>query len=120
MAKPFTTGCRVCGRDDDRLRRGLCQAHYRRFMLKRKSFATEALQQQFERDCIAQGWLEEKQQGRRSKEADPFDAIAASMVAEMAADFDAAVARDKQEQAAEELRRKTKQPPKPRGRRKAE
>lgn len=116
MAKPFTTGCRVCGRDDERLRRGLCQAHYRRFMLKRKSFPEE-LRQKFEDDCIAQGWLEEKQQGRRSREEDPFDAIAASMVAEMTADFDAAVERDKREQAAEETRRQMQQPAKPKGRR---
>lgn len=117
--KPFDDGCRVCGRTDERLIRGLCQMHYRRFASRQKEIAAaggEEAGKAFEEQCLADGWILPKSKGGRPKDEDPFDVIAARMVAEMAADIDAAVARDEREQAAEKLRNANK-PVNPRGRR---
>lgn len=80
--------------------RGLCDIHYRRFNAKQKKIAAEqgeTAAEKFEADCLADGWILPKTKGGRPKDADPFDVIAAKIVAECAglysnSDADAAVA----------------------------
>jgi hypothetical protein len=82
--KPFSSGCLICGSDDVKSR-GLCDVHYRRFNAKQKKIASEqgeAASEKFEADCLADGWILPKTKGGRPKDADPFDVIAAKIVAE--------------------------------------
>jgi hypothetical protein len=81
---PFDHGCRVCGADVT-LVRGLCDVHYRRFLARIKSLAAEEgadAAEMFEADCLAKGWVTAKSKGGRHKDDDPFDVIAAKIVAE--------------------------------------
>lgn len=82
--KPSQSGCLICGSDDVKSR-GLCDVHYRRFNAKQKKVAAdhgEAAAEKFEADCLADGWILPKTKGGRPKDADPFDVIAAKIVAE--------------------------------------
>ncbi|GEM_PF-3050712 len=81
---PAEHGCRVCG-SDVTLIRGLCDVHYRRFLARLKSVAAEQGEEaadKFEADCLAKGWVTPKSKGGRPRDDDPFDAIAAKIVAE--------------------------------------
>jgi hypothetical protein len=65
--------------------RGLCDIHYRRFLARIKSLTQDEGPQAaelFEADCLAKGWVTAKSKGGRPRDDDPFDAIAARIVAE--------------------------------------
>jgi hypothetical protein len=75
--KPFTSGCLVCGKSTRPYgSRGLCQAHYRQFADKLKSFATEEEAEEFEQRSIRLGWALPLTGGGRPKSWSPFDDIA--------------------------------------------
>lgn len=79
MTAPKRDGCRVCG-SDERLIRGLCQKHYRRWKAKYDELPTQEERDAFEEECIAKGWITPKSKGGRPKEdPDPFDEIAAEI-----------------------------------------
>lgn len=80
MDEPFKVGCRICGKNDEQLRRGLCNTHYRRFMKKLGELPAKE-RDAFEKKCIETGWIDAKQRGGRPKERDVFDEIA-DLVAE--------------------------------------
>ncbi|HBJ33490.1 MAG TPA: hypothetical protein DDZ51_01775 [Planctomycetaceae bacterium] len=104
--KPFSVGCRLCGATDVQLRRGLCSAHFTRFNRKYNKLAEESAQQaeEFEQKCIEQGWILASAKGARPRPDDPFDQIAAEVVAEFDRDLGLAAAREQ----AEEFKNATK------------
>jgi len=73
--KPFAVGCRVCGRTDQRLRRGLCQTHYQAWLELAKEMTPED-RAEYEQRCIASGWLAEKASAKPKSEGTPFGEIA--------------------------------------------
>jgi len=93
---PFSVGCRYCGRTDVELRRGLCDAHYQRFIRKRKAMAAVSASkaEDFEQRCVELGWIESPQQRGRPTARDAFDDIAAEVMGEFDRDITAAVARE--------------------------
>lgn len=86
---PHAKGCLVCG-TDCKLIRGLCEKHYRRFTKQMKTIAesdgTEAAEM-FESETVRAGWIKEGRQGKRPKDADPFDEIAARVVREFRQEY---------------------------------
>jgi hypothetical protein len=111
--KPFTTGCRFCGRTDVDLRRGLCDAHYQRFIRKRKELAKQSIDKarNFEEKCVNGGWIEAKAKRGKPIELDAFEMLVKEVEAEFERDITAAVARDQVQQAKEDLKKRaTKKP----------
>jgi hypothetical protein len=75
--KPFEIGCLVCGASTKPYgSRGLCQAHYRQFTAKMKSFLIPQQAEEFERNSISLGWVLPLTGGGRPKAWSPFDDIA--------------------------------------------
>jgi hypothetical protein len=110
---PYATGCRFCGRTDVELRRGLCDAHYQRFIRKRKELAKQSSEKarSFEAKCVEEGWIESKSKGGKPVELDAFEMIVREVEAEFQRDIDAALARDNAAQAKEDLKKRaTKKP----------
>lgn len=56
--------------------RGLCQAHYRQFAAKLKSFSSPEEAAEFEQETIRLGWALPLTGGGRPKSWSPFDDIA--------------------------------------------
>lgn len=117
QARPHADGCKLCGRTDVNLRRGLCDAHYQRFVRKRKQFAdvSEEQAEAFEARCIETGWIDPPHRRGRTPEVDAFEMLAREVEAEFEADIAAALAKEEARQAAEQA----KKPTTARGKRKA-
>ena len=85
IAKPFATGCRMCGSELLKSR-GMCDLHYRRFMNKFKRFKKNHgidAANRFEEKCLLKGLIAEKSKGGRPKDGDALDEIEAEVIAEL-------------------------------------
>lgn len=81
--------CLLCG-SRDKISRGLCDRHYRRFNAKYKKLAEEngtAIAEEFERISIAKGLVLPRLKGGKPRDYDPFDVVAKIVVAESSGEY---------------------------------
>lgn len=91
MAKDRTkpTECLLCG-STDKISRGLCDRHYRRFNAKLKKLQAEQtleIAQEFEQKSIEKGLILPVSKGGKPRDSDPFDVLANIVVAESSGQY---------------------------------
>lgn len=82
--------CLVC-RSTEKISRGLCDRHYRRFNAKYKKLEQDKSKEtaeEFERLSVEKGLIFPKSKGGKPRELDPFDILAEIAVAVTSGDYD--------------------------------